>query len=94
MLIHFGLSPDLAEEAVKDKNSHNLIIQGFVEKGNDLIILLTANYKTVIVPFNELKPSGLESPDFDSPSIIDNGLTLKLGNYEAPAYALIEEFSK
>ncbi len=94
MLIHFGLSPDLAEEAIKDKNSHKLIVQGFVEKGNNLIILLTANNKTVIVPFNELRPSVLESPDFDRPSIIDDGLTLKLGNYEAPAYVLIEEFSK
>lgn len=92
MLIHFRLNPSLTEEAIKDDNRHNLIVQGFVEKENKIIILLTADSSTVIVPFIAFKENALFKPNFDEPSIIDSGLTLKLGEYEADASALIKEF--
>jgi outer membrane lipoprotein-sorting protein len=55
------------------------------------VVVTYDNGVTVRVPFEWFTPSPLVSPDFTDVSVIDDGQTLKLGEYEADALFAYEE---
>lgn len=88
----FALLKEGLAEAVL--TNADLFIAGRVDRKSKSVILYTGSFKRFCVPFDWFTPSGTTSPDFDLIEIIDHGLTVKLGNYEAASDVIIEAFGK
>lgn len=87
--------PELVEVITSyDKNSTSKLLIGInVDNNHQLLKLLYHPQELVIIPFAEFPESGDRvKPDFSKVSIIDHGLTLKLGVYEADSQYLYETY--
>jgi len=70
----------------------SLFIAGVVDLQSQTVALTRGNMKTMTVPFSIFKPSGTGiAPDFNQLSIADYGHTVRLGEYEAAADAILYE---
>jgi len=72
------------------RNKHFHIVAGYADFSRRQLILFSAHWFSVIVPFDKFEPSGTCSPDFNELEIIDYGNTIKLGEYEASAGVVME----
>lgn len=87
------LAPDELAVALGAENRVDLFIGGSVDKGSETVTLWRGNLQTITVPFAAFAKSGDgTAPDFDKFSVIDYGQTIRLGDYEAAADALLYEF--
>lgn len=78
------------KEIMAAENRVDLLIGGFVDREDRVIKLWHGGLQRVTVPFRAFEKSGDGTePDFNSFSVIDHGQTVKLGNYEAAADALL-----
>lgn len=59
------------------------IISGYVDYDLNQIILFRGDGTTLVAPFIIFEPSADCSPDFNDFDIVDYGMAVKLGNYEA-----------
>ncbi len=87
------LAPDELAVALGAENRIDLFIGGSVDKASETITLWRGNLQTITVPFTAFAKSGDgTAPDFDKFGIIDYGQTIRLGDFEAAADALLYEF--
>lgn len=77
--------------AARDRNER--FLGGTVDEPSKTISLWKGDLKPLIVPFDAFPPTGNGvRPDFKSFSVADYGSTLKFGDYEAGADAVLYEF--
>lgn len=77
----------------KTNSSQKYLIGINVDQNHQLLKLLYHPQEVVVIPFAEFNVSGNNvNPDFIQVSIIDHGLTLKLGTYEADSQYLYETY--
>ena len=87
------LPPDELAEALQAENSADLFVGGSVDPANQTITLWRGTLEPLTVPFSAFEKSGDGvEPDFDHFSVTDSGQTVRLGDYEAAADALLYEF--
>ena len=87
------LPPDELAEALQAENSPNLFIGGSIDPANQTITLWRGNLEPLTVPFSAFEKSGDGIvPDFDKFSVTDSGQTVRFGDYEAAAEAILYEF--
>lgn len=87
------LPPDELAEALQAENSSDLFIGGSLDPANQTITLWRGSLEPLTVPFSAFEKSGdgIE-PDFDRFSVTDSGQTVRFGDYEAAADAVLYEF--
>jgi len=73
---------------------NRFIISAIIYHDDRIISLWFGDNSNFRIHFNFFTPGGKENPDFDQARIIDHGLTLKLGNYEAATDWIVEEHEK
>ena len=77
-------------EALEAPNTDELIVRAVVNFAIHYVHIWTGTGREVMIPFSYFEPSGDGTkPNFFNPKIIDGGLTLALGKYEAAADALL-----
>jgi len=76
------------------ENLNRFIISAIIHHDSRIISLWLGDESHLRLHFNFFTPGGKETPDFDQVEIIDHGLTLKLGNYEAATDWIVEEHEK
>jgi hypothetical protein len=87
------LPPEELAEALQAENGPNLFLGGSVDPANQTITLWRGNLEPLTVPFSAFEPSGDKiEPDFDKFSVTDSGQTVRFGDYEAAAEAILYEF--
>ena len=87
------LPPDELAEALQAENSPDLFIGGSVDPANQTITLWRGNLEPLTVPFSAFEKSGDGIvPDFEMFSVTDSGQTVRFGDYEAAADAVLYEF--
>lgn len=67
-----------------------LVVAGYSDFLRQQLVLFRADGRSVIASFDMFTPSGTSSPNFYELEIIDYGNTIKLGEYEACAGAVME----
>lgn len=90
--IHLMKRDDLLE-VLGSEHRENLFIGGAVSQAAKSVILSRGDLTPLVVPFSWFtqRPNG-PKPDFDDFEIIDSGQTIRLGDYEAAADAVLYEF--
>jgi len=74
------------------KEAANLFIAGVADPQSQTLALTRGNMKTITVPWSMFEPSGTGvQPDFGRLSLTDYGHTVRLGDYEAAADAILYE---
>ncbi|MBW3543098.1 MAG: helix-turn-helix domain-containing protein [Planctomycetes bacterium] len=87
------LPPEELGEALAADNRVDLFIGGSVDPATATVTLWRGNLEPLMVPFAAFEPSGDGTqPDFDEFAVTDSGQTIRLGDYEAAADALLYEF--
>ncbi|MCA9263013.1 MAG: helix-turn-helix domain-containing protein [Planctomycetales bacterium] len=87
------LTPEELGEVLVSDNRRNLFIGGTVNHNSKTITLWRGSLSSITVPFCAFEPSGNGTkPDFSKFSVADYGHTIKLGDYEAAADAVLYEF--
>ncbi len=87
------LPPEELADVFQANHPENLVIGGFVDAATQTITLWRGNLQSLSVPYSAFPTSGKGiEPDFNSFSIIDCGLTVKLGDYEAAVDAILYEY--
>ena len=89
------LPPEELGEALSAENRSELFIGGSVDHQSETITLLRGGGKrrSLTVPFTAFEPSGTGTrPDFHRFSLTDCGQTIRLGDYEAAADAILYEY--
>lgn len=77
--------------ALPAADKRDLIISGFIDYTLRTITLYRGDGTSLIAPLSMFKSNPVQSPDFDKFSIIDHGLALAFGEYEAAVdYVLYE----
>lgn len=80
-------------EVLQVDNAKDLFIGGSVDDENQVIVLWRGDLESLTVPFAAFEPSGDGvTPDFGRLSVTDFGQTIRLGEYEAAADAILYEF--
>lgn len=87
------LKPDDLFEVLSAAHRANLFIGGAVAPAAKSVVLVRGDLTSLVVPFSWFvpRPHG-PKPDFSAFDIIDHGQTIKLGEYEAAADAVLYEF--
>lgn len=87
------LPPNELAEALVADNRSDLFIAGSVDQASETITLWRGNLQSLTVPFTAFEKSrdGVD-PDCQNLSVMDNGQTIRLGDYEAAADAILYEF--
>ena len=85
-------SEELAEVllAPKDK-ARDVFIGGLYDPSTETLSLTRGDFETVVVPLSIFRPSGTCIPSPTSLAVTDYGHTIKLGEYEASADAILYE---
>jgi DNA-binding Xre family transcriptional regulator len=84
---------DELTEALLAANNSDLFVGGNVDRSSKTITLWRGNLESLTVPFSAFGKSGDgTTPDFAKFSITDSGQTIRLGDYEAAADAILYEF--
>ena len=87
------LPPEELAEALQAENAPNLFIGASVDPDNQTITLWRGNLEPLTVPFSAFEKSGDGIvPDFERFSVTDSGQTVRFGDYEAAADAILYEF--
>ena len=87
------LEPEELAEALKAQNRRDLFIGGLVDTTTKTITLWRGDLEPLTVPFTAFPKSGDGiKPDFNRFGVTDYGQTLKLGDYEAAADAVLYEY--
>ena len=73
------------------EEARDLFIGGSVDVMSETITLTRGNLETVVVPLSMFRPSGKACTDPSDLAIEDYGHTLRLGEYEAAADAILYE---
>jgi len=88
-----GLPPDELAVALEAKNCSDLFIGGSVDHATQTMTFWRGNLEALTVPFSAFETSGDGIvPDFRRFSISDCGHSVRLGDYEAAADAILYEF--
>ena len=77
-------------EAVLSIDRGRLFICGCVDFDNKTVVLYTGSLHKVVTKFSDYEPNAMVSPDFKRFSLVDNGLTVKLGDYEASNHSVFK----
>lgn len=84
------LPPNELSEALRVENAADLFIGGNVDAANQTMTLWRGNLEPLTVPFSAFENSGDGlAPDFSRFSATDFGQTIRLGDYEAAADAIL-----
>jgi hypothetical protein len=86
------LPPDELAEAMADECAEDLFIGGVVDADDKALVLYRGNLDRLVVPLQWFKPRPKARPDFVAFSVTDYGQTVRLGEYEAAADAILYEF--
>ncbi len=87
------LPPDELAEALEAENCSDVFIGGNVDRATQTMTLWRGNLEALTVPFAAFERSGDGiAPDFRKFSITDCGHSVRLGDYEAAADAILYEF--
>lgn len=71
----------------------DLAIGALADAEREVVVLVRGDLERVIVPFGWFAPAADGTvPDFTDIAVIDGGLTLRLGRYEAAVEAILYEF--
>ena len=85
-------SDELAEVLVTAKDeARDVFIGGLYDAATETISLTRGDFETVVVPLSHFRPSGTNAPDPTLLAVTDYGHTIKLGEYEASADAILYE---
>ncbi len=76
--------------ALKEK-TRDVFIGALYDPASETISLTRGNFETVVVPLSLFRPSGSAAPDPTMLAVTDYGHTIKLGEYEASAEAILYE---
>jgi hypothetical protein len=89
------VTADNLAEILSASNKDELIGICHVHKDTEMLACIFGDFTKIKVPFSffEKSGNGIE-PDFTDISIIDHGHTVKLGQYEASAGAILEARGK
>lgn len=83
---------ELAEALMADHRG-DLFLGGSVDHATETITLWRGDLKPLVVPFSAFEASGDGTrPDFRQFAVIDSGQTIRLGEYEAAADALLYDY--
>jgi hypothetical protein len=87
------LPPDeLADVLIAPKDeARDVFIGALHDPATETICLTRGNLETVVVPLSLFRPSGMTVPDPTLLAVTDYGHTIKLGEYEASADAILYE---
>lgn len=89
-----ALSKDELDEVLRVSNRQDRFIGGMVDEQSKTLTLWRGNLSPVVVPFEAFPPTGNGiRPKFDKFSVTDYGRTLKFGDYESSADAVLYEFA-
>lgn len=87
------LDPEELAEALHADHRADLFIGGSVDRRAQTLTLWRGNLEPLTVPFSAFPESGDGTlPNFDRFGVADYGQTIKLGDYEAAAEAVLYEF--
>jgi helix-turn-helix protein len=80
-------------EVLASRRRGEFFIGGVVDKQDEVVVLYRGNMEPLLVPTSWFEPSGNGvRPDFDDFGVTDFGQTVRLGEYEAAADAILYEF--
>lgn len=88
MLPHDQLATVLS---APEDESGDVFIEGLVDSDSDTLVLVRGNRERMTVPLSIFRPSATSRPDFGRFELDDFGHTLRLGDYEAAADAVLYE---
>jgi hypothetical protein len=89
------LPPEQLGEVLSAPNRENLFIGGSVNRQGGTVTLWRGNLGSLTVPLSAFRPAGDGTkPDFARFSIRDYGHTVRFGEYEAAADAILYEFDQ
>lgn len=82
-------------EALAADTRQDLVLGVLVSVDREALVLVRGNLDRMVVPWSWFRPtpSGL-APNFDDVEVIDSGLTIRLGQYEAAVEAILYEFDR
>jgi hypothetical protein len=84
--------PEL-RDVLADRSAEDLFIGGVADPDDEVVVLYRGDLERLVVPFAWFKPRPRSPrPDFAALSITDFGQTIRLGEYEVAADALLYEF--
>lgn len=86
------LRADELVEIFATENPEDLFIGGVVDSEDDVLVLFRGNLERMLVPLEWFRRDRHPKPNFDDFEVIDTGQTLRFGEYEAAADALLYEF--
>jgi hypothetical protein len=73
------------------EEARDLFIGGLYDASTATLSLTRGDFQTIVVPLSLFRPSGTHSPDPTALALRDFGHTIKLGDYEASADAILYE---
>jgi len=87
------LPPQELAEVFESENRSDLFIGGSVNSNTETITFWRGNLRSLTVPFDTFPKSGDGTElDFEKCTVIDSGLTVQLGDYEAAVEAILYEY--
>lgn len=93
---NIGPAKFLSKEEIKivdDTHMKNVILAGYYDYIGEFLTFFKEDGAPLHVPMSFFKATNV-SPDPEKLEIIDCGLTIKLGEYEADVGTIIEKFDK
>src|ERR1700736_2660499 len=84
------LPPGELAEVLADERRGDLFIAGYADEHNGTLTLVRGDLRRLSVPLSMFRPSGTGTgPDPDRLEFTDYGNTVRLGDYEAAADAIL-----
>jgi hypothetical protein len=86
---------DQLRHVLEADRRQDLAVGVLVNSERQAIVLIRGSFDRIVVPWSWFRPTppGL-APDFDDVQVIDHGLTIRLGRYEAGVEAILYEFDR
>ena len=86
---------DQLGDVLESDRRQDLAVGVLVSSDREAVILIRGHFDRIAVPWSWFRPTphGL-APDFGDVEVIDNGLTIRLGRYEAAVEAILYEFDR
>lgn len=84
---------DEVREILASDRRRDLALGVLVSEDREALVLIRGDLDRLVIPWSWFRPtpSGL-APDFDDVQVVDTGLTIRLGTYEAAVDAILYEF--
>jgi DNA-binding Xre family transcriptional regulator len=80
-------------DVLSDEHAEDFFIGGVVDRDDKALVLYRGNFEPLLVPLEWFKAKPRRPrPDFDALALTDSGNTVRLGDYEAGADAILYEF--